>query len=100
MANRHTTAPTSSITHSSVLSKESVSFVFLLAYLNDLDIFACDIVNTHLNVKCREKLWTESGTDFGTKNKMVMIIARAIYGLNSSVASWRGKLAETLISCG
>ena len=65
-ADGHTTAPPSSITYSSVVLRESVSISFLLASLNDLDIFACDIGNAYINVKCIEKLCTESGTDFGT----------------------------------
>ena len=42
----------------------------------------------------------ESGTEFGTENGMVLIIARAIYGLKSSGAAWRSELAETLMSLG
>ena len=53
----HTTAPPSSITYSSVVSKDSVSIVFLLASLNDLDIFSCGICNAYLNSKFRYKLW-------------------------------------------
>ena len=49
VADGHTTAPPSSITYSSVVSRESVWIAFLLAYLNDLDIFACDIGNEYLN---------------------------------------------------
>ena len=43
---------------------ESVRIAFLLVSLNNLDIFVCDIGNTHLNAKCREKLFTEAGTEF------------------------------------
>ena len=93
----HKTAPLSSIIYSSEVSREIVRISFLLASLNDLDIFACDIGNAYLNAKCREKLRTESGTEFGTEKKMVMIIARVIYGLKSSGAAWRSKLAETLM---
>ena len=66
MADGHTTAPPSSITYSSIVSRESVRIEFLLESLNDLDIFTCDIGNAYLNSKCREKLWTESGTEFET----------------------------------
>ena len=45
VANGHTTAPPSSITYSSVVSRESVMIAFLLESLNDLDIFECDIGN-------------------------------------------------------
>ena len=45
VAGGHTIAPPSSITYSSVVSRESVGIVFLLASLNNLDIFACHIGN-------------------------------------------------------
>ena len=66
VADGHTIAPPSSIIYSSVVSVESVRISFLLASLNELDIFACDIGNACLNVKFRKKLWIEAGTDFGT----------------------------------
>ena len=62
VADSHTTAPKSPITHSSVVSRESDRITFILESLNDLDILACDIGNAYLNSKCRGKLWTESGT--------------------------------------
>ena len=62
----HTIASPSSITYSIVVSRESVRISFLLSSLNYLDIFVCDIRNVYLNSKCKEKLWTESGTNFGT----------------------------------
>ena len=50
VADDHTTAPPSSITYSSityssVFSRESVRIEFLIATLNYLDIFACDTGN-------------------------------------------------------
>ena len=56
VAEGHTTEPPSSITYSSVVSRESVRIVFLLASLNDLDIFAYDTGNAYLNAKRRDKL--------------------------------------------
>ena len=82
------------------MSRKSVSIAFLLASLNDLDIFACDIGNAYLNVKCREKIWTESGTQFVTEKGMVMIIARALYGIKISGDTWGAKLAESVMSLG
>ena len=41
VADGYTTSPPSSITYSSVVSRESVSISFIPASLNDLDIFAC-----------------------------------------------------------
>ena len=53
VADGHTTAPPSSITYSIVVPRESFMIAFLLASLNKLDIFACDIGNVYLNSKCR-----------------------------------------------
>ena len=45
VADGHTTAPLSSITYLSVVYRESVRISFLLASLNDLDTYSCDIGN-------------------------------------------------------
>ena len=100
VANGITTALPSSITYSSVVSRESVGIEFLIASLNDLDIFACDIGNVYLNAKCREKLWTEAGTQFGTEKRMIIIIGGELYRLKISGAALRAKLTETLILLG
>ena len=46
------------------------------------------------------KLWTESGSEFGSEKGYVFLIVRYIYGPKSSGAAWRYKLAETLSSMG
>ena len=79
VADGHITAFPSSITYSNVVSRESVRVTFLLAYLHDLDTFSCDIVNSYLNSKCKEKLCTEAVTEFGTEYGMVIIIAILLY---------------------
>ena len=98
VADGHTTDAPTSITYSSVASRESVRSALLIASLNDLDISACDIGNAYLNAECREKLWTKAGPEFGSDNGYVMLIVRALYGLKSSGAAWRAKLAGTLKS--
>ena len=96
VADGHTTNTPSSMTYSSVVSRDSVRLTLLIASLNDLDISACDIGNAYLNADCREKLWTLAASEFGSDNESVMIIAKALYGLKSSGAAWRTKLAETM----
>ena len=66
VADGHTTVPSSSITYSRFVSRESVMILFILASLNDLHIFSCDRGNEYINSECREKLWKEAGTEFGT----------------------------------
>ena len=100
VADGHKTDAPSSITYSSVVSRESVRLALLIASLNDLDISCCDIGNAYLNADCREKLWTVAGKEFGSDKGSVMIIAKALYGLKSSGAAWRAKLAETMRTIG
>ena len=49
VAGGHMTDPPSTITYSSVVSRDSVRIAFLLAALNDVDILATDIGNAYLN---------------------------------------------------
>ena len=51
MADVHTKSPPLSLTYSGVVSRESVRIVFLLASINYLDIFACDLSNACHNDK-------------------------------------------------
>jgi len=53
-----------------------------------------------MNATCREKLWTVAGPEFGSDKGSVMIIARALYGLNSSGVAWRSTLAQTMETLG
>ena len=54
-ADGHKTPTPSSVTYSSVVSRDSVRICLLLAALNDLDILSGDIKNTYLTAPCREK---------------------------------------------
>ena len=58
-----TTAPTS-ITYSSVVSRDKMRIALTVAALNGLDILACNIQNAYLTAKCREKIWTIAGPEF------------------------------------
>ncbi len=89
VADGHKTKPPTSVTYSSVVSKDSLRIALTIASLNSLEISACDIGNAYLNAPCREKLWTVAGGEFGSERGSVMIIARALYGLKSPGAAWR-----------
>ena len=90
VANGSTTDAPVALCYSSVVSRDSVRIAFLVASLNDLDVFACDIGNAYLNAPCQEKIWFEAGVECGREMKgRVMKLCRALYGLKSSGASWR-----------
>ena len=100
VAGGHTTEAPSSVTYSSVVSRASVRIAFLVAALNDLDVFAADVGNAYLNAPCREKIWFVGGREFGSDEGAVMIISKALYGLKSSAAAWRAMVSQSLADLG
>jgi len=88
------------MTYSSVVSRESVRIAFLIAALNDLQVFATDVGNAYLNAPCREKIWTRAGKEFGSDEGSIMIIVRALYGLKTSGAAWHATFAQQLSDMG
>ena len=100
VADGHKTDPPSSVTYSSVVSRESVQVCFTVAALNGLDILTADIENAYLTAPCREKCWLRAGPEFGSDEGRVMIVTRALYGLKSSGAAFRAFLATRLDEIG
>ena len=83
-----TTDPPSSITYSSVVSRDLVRIALTIAALNDLDVLGCNIQNAYISAPCREKIYCFAGQEFGSDAGKVMIIKRALYGLKSSGAAF------------
>ena len=100
VAGGHKTSTPSSLTYSSVVSRDSVRLAFLIAALNDLEVIACDIQNAYLTAPCREKVFTVAGPEFGSDCGKVFLITRALYGLKSSGAAFRSFLADHLHDIG
>ncbi|KAL7515969.1 hypothetical protein ACHAWF_000018, partial [Thalassiosira exigua] len=99
VANGSTTDTPSTLTYSSVVSRDSVRIALLVAALNDLDIFACDIGNAYLNAPCNGHIWFIAGHECGHEMKgRVMKLVRALYGLKSSLASWRKMLKDFIVT--
>ena len=71
-----------------------------MAALNGLDILGCDIQNAYISAPCREKIWCKAGPEFGSDQGKIMKITRALYGLKSSGAAFRAKLAECIWDMG
>eukprot|EP00957_Ditylum_brightwellii_P009966 751800-Ditylum_brightwellii.AAC.1 len=57
-----------------------------------------DIGNAYLNAPCREKIWTVTGPEFGSKKGIIFLITRELYDFKSAGASWRTFFAHTLIN--
>jgi hypothetical protein len=100
VAGGHMTDPPTTLTYSSVVSRDSVRLGFLLAALNDLDILAGDIGNAYLNAETKEKVYTVAGPEFGEMEGRTVVIVRALYGLKSSAAAWHEHLTNSLHDLG
>jgi ribosomal protein L31E len=100
VAGGHTTEAPSSLTYSSVVSRDSIRIAFLIAALNDLDVMSCDLENAYLNAPCREKIWFEGGLECGEDKGKVCIIVRLLYSLKRSGAAFRAALAQVLQDLG
>ena len=96
VAGGHLTHTPPSLTYSSVVSRESVRIGFLLAALNDLDVWAADIQNAYLNAPTKEKVWFTAGDEWGEHKGKPVLVVRALYGLKGSGQAWRSQLADVL----
>eukprot|EP00804_Cyclotella_cryptica_P019304 CCRYP_006183-RA/>CCRYP_006183-RA protein AED:0.20 eAED:0.20 QI:0/0/0/1/0/0/5/0/657 len=72
----------------------------LVAALNDIDIWATDVLNAYITAPCREKIWTTLGKEFGDDCGKKAIVVRALYGLKSSGAAFRVHLAGCMQEMG
>ena len=92
----HTIEAPSTITYSSVVSRDSVRLAFTIAALNGVDVMSCNLENAYLNAMCRKMIWFEGGTKCGEDKGKVLIIVRALYGIKYARSSWRAELAQVL----
>jgi hypothetical protein len=96
VAGGHLTTTPTSMTYSSVVNRESVRIGFLYAALNDLDVWAADIMNAYLNAPTKEKVWFIAGEEWGEHAGKPVLVVRALYGLKGSGQAWRTFLTQTL----
>ena len=75
----HLTQVSPSLSYLSVLSRDSVRIMFLVAAFNDQDVKMCDIVNAYLNAETRERIWFTAGQEWGSRAGYEVIIVRALY---------------------
>ena len=88
------------LTYSSVVSRDSIRILLTIAALNGLDILSTDIQGAYLYAKPKEKVCFIAGREFGPNQGKLIIIVRALYGLKSSGAAFRSKLAADLRELG
>ncbi len=100
VADGHLVETPASITYSTVVSRDSVRLLLMIAALNDLDIQGCDVQNAFLSADNLEKHWIRAGPEFGPEQGKVFIVVRALYGLKSASAAFRSFMAKRLDEIG
>ena len=61
---------------------------------NKLELWGADIGNTNLEARTKEKVLIVAGPEFGPRAGNVLIIHRALYGLELSGKWWSEKFWE------
>ena len=100
VAGGHMTETPTTLTYSSVVSRDSVWIALTISALNDLQVMSCDIQNAYMMADCREKIWMYTGPEFGSEHGSIMFVRKALYGLKSSGAAFQAHLAEMLHDIG
>ena len=99
-ADGHKTQPPKAMVYSSVVSRDSVRLILLLAALNDLEILSADVQNAFLTAPNKEKVYLKTGPEFGVHQGKIFIVTKALYGLKSASASFRSYVADALDNIG
>ena len=84
------------MTHSLVVSRESVRTAFLLAGLNDLEVSPCDTLGACLNAPAGEKTWFPAGLECGHDEGSPMTMACALCGTKSAAKAWADFFRKSL----
>ena len=91
------TYPPASVTHSSIVSCDSVKIYYAIVDLNGLDILESDIGNTYLNTPCHEKIYFTAGAESGNRKGASLVVVCVLYRLKSIGAAWRAHCDETIM---
>ena len=73
------------ITYSSVVRQDSVRILHMIAALNCFEVQRVDMKNVILTAHCKEKVWLRAGPEFGVDQGKILLVVRALYGLNLQV---------------
>ena len=86
--------------YSGVVSLKGLRLVIFLAELNGLKLVATDIGNVHLEAHTKEKLVIVAGKEFGHLQGHLLLISRALYGLQTSGLRWHERFSDRMRELG
>jgi hypothetical protein len=74
--------------------------VLFLDKLNHLKLWSTDIVYAYLEAYTSEKVYIIAGPEFGEREGHILIISKALHGLQSSGARWHNRFADCVREIG
>ena len=83
-----------------VLSIRSLRLVIFLAKLNNLEVWGADIGNAYLEAKTKEKLFVVAGPEFEELEGHILVIYKALYGLEHSGLRWAKRIHDIMLDMG
>lgn len=100
VADGHKTTAPSSLRYSTVVSRDSVRILLMIAARNDLDVQSADIQNAFLTAPNLERCYMIAGPEFIDEEGKGFIVKRALYGLKSAPQAFRSFLADNIEELG
>ena len=100
VAGGHMTKALATIIYASIVSRETVRIVLMIATLNDLEVKSGNILNAYVQAPVTEKVWTTLGPQFCKDARKTAVVVRALYSLKSAGAAIKIHLARCMESLG
>ena len=94
-----TEVPVESV-YSGVISLRGIRLMIFLAELNQMEAWGTDISSAYLEAFTKEKLFVKAGPEFGDQEGHILLVEKALYGLQTSGARWHERLADCLRGMG
>ena len=74
VAEDHMTNASATIIYASIISRETVKIVLLIAILNDLEVKSGNILNVYVQPPVTEKVWTSLGPELSKNASKTAVI--------------------------
>ena len=72
----------------------------VIAHRDKLKVLCGDVGNAFVTAPCLEKAYSRAGPEFGDPHDSIMVLTKALYGLQSSSHASHGHFADFLRSMG
>lgn len=93
-ADGHKTSTPTSMTHSTVVARDSVRTMLLIVALNEIELKGADVKNAFLSSPNKERCWLRAGPEFRALEGKPFVVTAALCGLKSVSASFRAHMAK------